>query len=375
MPEQLELDLTTHEKYTKLRWRTNSGYRKAIQASTALLSDRSCKVRQVLTELNSYIQKNSGFDERRDQEWKEYRSILQRLRQSGRALRSVLFPPNNTVADEISGVLQNVGFGEKLKVYCSDEDVTLPLGFVYEGSTEVSELRCERPSWDDFAGFWLTKFQITMNIEGGGVEDEFLSVEPNTLRTLFAFHRDELENAVPFLGAAEDNLRHLIAIEEGARYDWDSTGTAWQKIADKGSIVFVFAHSDGDYLQLSNNSQLDCITFSDLLRKEICTAPTLLILNCCFSATGREGASLLSCVARRGFCGLIGTEAEVLNTYALRCGTYLMWTWCTDPNSITLGEAFDRMQREPSLFPVNLFYTCYASRDFRLNSPLPLAHG
>jgi hypothetical protein len=28
------------------------------------------------------------------------------------------------------------------------------------------------------------------------------------------------------------------------------------------------------------------------------------------------------------------------------------------------------MRSEPALFPLNLFYTCYAERDFRLRNPL-----
>ena len=94
----------------------------------------------------------------------------------------------------------------------------------------------------------------------------------------------------------------------------------------------------------------------------------LLVLNCCLSATGGEGRSLLSAIAQPGFCGLIGTEAEILNSYALRCGTRLMWELCA--NGLTLGEAFDRMQRAEDLFPLNLFYTCYAERDFRLKGPI-----
>jgi hypothetical protein len=94
----------------------------------------------------------------------------------------------------------------------------------------------------------------------------------------------------------------------------------------------------------------------------------LLILNCCLSVTGGEGGSLLSAAARKGFCGLVGTEAEILNTYALRCGTRLMWELCA--NGLPLGEALDAMQSAEDLFPLNLFYTCYAQRDFQLLRPI-----
>jgi hypothetical protein len=94
----------------------------------------------------------------------------------------------------------------------------------------------------------------------------------------------------------------------------------------------------------------------------------LLILNCCLSVSGGEGGSLLSAAARKGFCGLVGTEAEILNTYALRCGTRLMWELCF--NGRSLGEALDEMQSAEDLFPLNLLYTCYAQRDFQLLRPV-----
>jgi hypothetical protein len=97
--------------------------------------------------------------------------------------------------------------------------------------------------------------------------------------------------------------------------------------------------------------------------------PVLLILNCCLSVTGGDGGSLLSAAARKGFfCGLVGTEAEILNTYALRCGTRLMWELCFKARP--LGEALDAMQKAEDLFPLNLLYTCYAQRDFQLLKPI-----
>ena len=83
---------------------------------------------------------------------------------------------------------------------------------------------------------------------------------------------------------------------------------------------------------------------------------------------GPGSTSLLSAAARKGFCGLVGTEAEILNTYALRCGTRLMWELCFAGRP--LGEALDEMQSAEDLFPLNLLYTCYAQRDFQLVRPI-----
>jgi hypothetical protein len=47
-----------------------------------------------------------------------------------------------------------------------------------------------------------------------------------------------------------------------------------------------------------------------------------------------------------------------------------MWALCFE--GLDLGAAFERMQRAEDLFPLNLFYTCYAGRHFRLERPLPM---
>src|SRR5262249_60253326 len=88
--------------------------------------------------------------------------------------------------------------------------------------------------------------------------------------------------------------------------------TCYANISHAENIVFVFAHSNGDYLRFSDSS-VDCNTFRLHLHKDRdASHPVLLILNCCLSVSGGEGGSLLSAAARKGFCGLVGTEAETL---------------------------------------------------------------
>src|SRR5262249_17545209 len=150
------------------------------------------------------------------------------------------------------------------------------------------------------------------------------NVDPQSLKALYALHRTELADAQPFLGDDSARLRKLTLLPVNEYYDWDAAKRAWAEIREMHSIVFVLAHSDGDWLELAD-SKIDCKTFGKMLHKDRDqTHVVLLVLNCCFSATGGEGRSLLSAAAQRGFCGLIGTEAEILNTFALRCGTRLM---------------------------------------------------
>jgi hypothetical protein len=178
-----------------------------------------------------------------------------------------------------------------------------------------------------------------------------------------------VEDALPYLGSDSGRLKRLTLLPVNDHYDWASARRACASICETNNIVFVLAHSDGDWLELADNEKIDCQGFARMLhtgRTE--SSAVLLVLNCCLSATGNEGRSLLSAVAQPGFCGLIGTEAEILNSFALRCGTRLMWDLCF--NGLTLGKAFNEMQRPEDLFPLNLLYTCYADRSFRLQRPL-----
>ena len=341
---------------------------KPISLSAALLRDRSNTIRLLLCDLDEYVRKNPGpeFAEARDPAWTDYRKIIRRLKEAGRSLEKALFRPDNPPSQELAIALKELPPKAELNIYCSDQDVSLPFGFIFSGSNTYTHVNGQ-PSLNDFDDFWVNRFKITVSVEGGGCDSSNLNTDATHFRALYALHKSELVAAVPYLGNSRERLKKLLKIEARDHYNWESAGRAWQKIRDKNNVVFVFAHSDGNWLELDDD-HIDCLSFYDLLSKNNTCYSTLLILNCCLSASGSEGASLLSVVARRGFCGLIGTEAEILNLYALACGTHLLWELCAGGK--TLGQAFDNMQNEARLFPLNLFYTCYANRDFRLNTPI-----
>ena len=327
---------------------------------------RSRAVREALSALNNYVCGNQTLEEEKDPGWRNYAAIIKTLRQKGQALFSAFLSEEAPRSQELLRVIGGLPQGSELRVNCSDDEVSLPLGFVFEG--EVGS-PIGKPSRADFAGFWLDRFKITMLVEGSGCGHERRNVNPQSLKALYALHRTEVENALPFLGADTiSKLKVLTLLPVQQYYNWDTAKRAYAEIRDEDNIVFVFAHSDGDSLELDDSS-IDCNTFSLMLHKDRDPShPILLILNCCLSVTGGDGGSLLSAAARKGFCGLVGTEAEILNTYALRCGTRLMWELCF--NGRPLGEALDEMQSAPDLFPLNLLYTCYAQRDFQLLRPI-----
>jgi hypothetical protein len=366
MPAQMELMLDPNGNEIKVMWCKDHGpFSKPLKLPSALLRVRSRDLRAALSALNAYIRTNQNLDEVKDPGWLRYAAAIKELRQQGQALHDALFDEDQPSAQHLRQALQALAPGSELMVHCSDDEVSLPLGFVFEG--DVTPLT-GKPSRADFRGFWLDRFRITMLVAGGGVDDECLNIDPESVKALYALHRTEVEDAGEYLGSDSSRLKRLTLLPVKEHYDWASAKRACADIRDADRIVFVLAHSDGDWLELAD-SKIDCKGFATMLhRNHNENHVVLLVLNCCLSATGGEGRSLLSSVAWPGFCGLVGTEAEILNTYALRCGTRLMWGLCA--KALPLGEAFDEMQRAEDLFPLNLFYTCYAERGFRLRQPI-----
>jgi hypothetical protein len=369
MSNYMELTLEPNGDYIKASWKI--GYKgvpsKPLRLRKILLRDRSRDVRKALSKLNAYVRSNPNLSEERDPGWALYSSALEELRECGKELHTALFftEDNNPRIEEFADALRRLATGAELAVVCSDDEVTLPLGFAFEGKAPSQQ---RRPSREDFAGFWLDRFDITMLVQGSGCDETSLTVDPESFRTLYALDKTATDDALSYLGDDRRKLKQLTLVDVQDHYDWDNVESAYTKMRETNGVVFVLAHSDGDRLVLSGR-KMDCLCFGNMINRGREEGHVLLlVLNCCMSATGGEQRSLLSAVARRGVCGLIGTEAEILNTFALRCGIRLMWELCAEGRN--LGEAFKTMQRAEDLFPLNLFYTCYAERDFQLRQPL-----
>jgi hypothetical protein len=380
----VELYISPNGKDVVLWWQEQPGTpaSRTWHVPQASVATRSRDVRQVLKELNDYLRTNPRLHEERDPSWEKYLAIVNELKERGRSLHRVLFqyPERPPPAHELEMAIENLGRDDELIVHCPDDAVTFPLGFVCAplpddaddagGAAEAPALT--RPDRADFDGCWVNRFDITMLLNGAGCG---LHIERESLRTVYALDAVAIERAIEELAAAslENEIEcflTLSALEIGKRNQWALVRKACAQLADFNGVIFVLAHTqDGDLYLADTDARIDCLDFADLIRQRLrYDRSKLLILNCCASAVGAEGNSLLGAVADKGFCGLIGTEAEILNTGALRCGSRLLWEIYF--NGKSLGAAFRAMQDAADLFPLNLFYTCYAQRGFHLDRPL-----
>jgi len=347
-----------------------------IRANLCEVEKRVSDVRASLNDLNRYFDRSK---ENADPEFRDYTRIMNRLQGAARALFGALVHNSEPadLAKQLHSKLRSLPTGTEVTLHCPDDAVSIPIGFLADPDQDFAT-RSGPPKRSDFDHFWINQFKLTVRVNNCSVDSSQLQVEPESVRALYALHESEVEKAITYFSNQNwtddiTKFRQLTAIDVRDKYKWEAVNEACKKITDASSIVFVLAHSDGDNLDLGDY-EMDSGAFARMIQLDRSSdKPELLILNCCASAAGAPGRkSLLSVIARRGFLGLIGTEAEISNASALRCGIRFMWNLCA--NGATLGEAFSEMQASEDLFPSNLFYTCYASRAFRLTRPMQLQY-
>jgi len=224
MGSGLELSLDPNDEDIKLRWsKDDEPPSKPLRLKSKQLRIRSGDVREALSALNSYVRTNEKFEQENDPGWQRYAEILRALREKGEALRNALLIEDDPPSQELISVIEGLPQGAELRVICSDDEVSLPLGFVFEGEIDAP---VGKPSRADFAGFWLDRFKITMLVEGGGAGPERRSVDPLSLKTLYALHRTEVENAFPYLGSDATKLKQLTLLPVKDYYNWNAAKRA-----------------------------------------------------------------------------------------------------------------------------------------------------
>jgi hypothetical protein len=370
VPEVLTLDLATNDRHVKVSraFRIGGNERKLGQklVNGADLRDISDSLRATLTRLNNYVQGNPGphFQPEDKTGYPTYYKLLSELRARGHDLHTILVGDLEkfTTADR----------SDELEVDFDTENDTIPIAFAHDGSP-LNVNVSDNPSIEGFDGFWLRKFRkqslfLTNSTHAIG------PASAETFRALYTTDPTEWETALSLQAADQaflDTAKRVWGINVGCKKDWTAAREAWSEIACSDNILLFFGHSDGVYIEIGHESKASS-TLRDWFHRPPSPGSTLLIVNACLSLRPHErgGTSILSLGARPGFAGMVGTEAEISNSYALKCITRLINDLCF--NSYTLGDAFDLMRADEKLFPLNLFYSCYGDRSFQLSTPLLL---
>jgi hypothetical protein len=354
----------------KLVWSDHCSDLQPYRVSGTRVTKASEKVREVLNSLSEHYRKCEITKTKPD-----YSPYYSDLARAGVHLAEALF--NRTSgdqgsADEARSLISSINQQVPLTVVISGTPLHVPWAFVFRG--DLDSLQPISGTLDDFRDFWTNIFDINISYS----RTNFLKSIQGERRAPFilhALHEKRFNDAKALLTEPERTVvDQLLSFRVGNATDWDSCRRKWRSSEDADSIIYIFGHSDGQNIFLSEETDdpkyiLDANAFSDTFRKRSgARSNTICFINGCRTGAGLLGSSFLSVTASQGFFGFIGSEAELSNVFAARYGADFMQKMCVD--GLSVQEAFAAMRVRGDLFPLNLLYSCYAQRDFKLAAPL-----
>jgi hypothetical protein len=366
-PTKIQVELTPNDDEVIVSWRVQGRPVDRIWVNASDLEDCTDRIRKSLNDLNIYVKNNILLSNELDIDFKRYNEILNKLRRHGSDLHNLILPKSTSLEKRtIERFIEALPVNSLLDVYVEDQNVTIPLGFAFDGRPMQPGAS---PSLQDFAGFWLSKFHITTWLGGVFFAPEPLPVEAGNFRALYAVDRHEWDDAWDELLKTFPDFAPVFQLPCGIHDSWDDAEEVWKTMANFDSLFFLFGHSDGRNVVISGEERPG-YHVKNYFSKSGSRTSSIIVANACMSLAGNRsgGSSILSLATQGGFTGIIGTEAEILNTKALSCGARLIHGLCIE--GLSFGDAFDRMRSDPRLFPLNLFYSCYGDRNFRLDKPV-----
>jgi hypothetical protein len=351
--------------HLKLVWMDGEGNWSSAPYSVGLQTviEASKNVRRVLEEFVNASMRGEAPD---------HRPFLPRLAVAGAALRYSLFDQGGLDGKD-AGVKVSAAMGasaerQRLTVI-SDASAHIPWGFLF--CNDPFNLPKCVDTLEDFNGFWLSRCFVVTRFNNSSPLPA-VSQRKRDCRVLYALHAEMHKAALRQLSNSEqDQIEQLLGREIGEAHDWMSCREKWNAIQNYDSVFYIYGHSNGQKILLSDDEdpryQIDAATFNLVFQKENGSqTASICIVNGCRTGEGFFDHSFLTVMARPGFHGFIGTEAEVTNDFAARYGMEFMRRICEEGRSVQ--DAFEELRA--TLFPMSLLYACFANPEFRVR-PIP----
>ena len=221
-----------------------------------------------------------------------------------------------------------------------------------------------------YRDFWAYKYSIAVVYSGLTPESLRGPRDRSEFRSVSGLARDIVDEAEQTLTPSE---RHFVTwIHErpaGSAYGWEGVQTRWKEAKDKDRILYFLAHMTGTEVSFSDDDRVGVTAMRMWLSEEYedreGDSYSIMFLNGCSSAVNELDRGFFDAASRYGFCGLIGSEAQVPTEFAVRYGAALVdeiWQ-----SGKTLREILhDLLTRH---WPVSIFYGCYANPDYHVEAP------
>jgi len=315
-------------------------------------------------------------------------SLLRELVNEGRSLRFVIFDSPEKAADVLvlqDWIAEQYSAGDTELDITADSNLYIPWGFAFEdeavdpdaAAVDAAGSAADNPDqvtavpdpaaaiFAECAQFWSLKFKLSMVFSASGRPAK--SSRPRASYKLLSI----INPAV--LACARETVRNelmtLFQEPVGAAYNLERCEQLISEAARNDTLIHFFGHCRDGHLDLGNE-KIDPTRFKMMVEKLLArrddrSSPyNLIFLNACETLTGELDESFRNAAARPGLCGIVATEASVPQDFAADFGLRFLKSMLRDGNSI--GDTMEKLRRDPTLWPLNLLYSCYAFADYRI---------
>ena len=357
----ITLDVKENDKNLKVNWRSPSAGSAAYKINANNLINRSAEVRICLQNLIAAAMKNRT----------EHRPLtlgleLKELAKAGSKLRNEIFTPLES-EDQLEAEDANRWLGSLSDVVLHvtvDREIYIPWGLAFEGDPQKLSGDPEDISIDKFSDFWCLKYQLSTlynRIRDSVVRNPRTAGQAQIVKLT---NQDAWARAIRQVSPLEQQLAAAMftANDICSSSDFENIWKI-QKKSHETDLLYFFGHANGTALAFEKG---DLLTMDDFPRILMRTPPTeqpacLVFLNGCHTAIGdRNGGGFLQATSYRGFCGFIGTEAEVPDVFALRfANAFLSQLLYTGSRAV---DVMNNIRRD--YWPLSLAYNLSCHPDF-----------
>jgi hypothetical protein len=348
----------------KINWRSPVSDDSFYEINANRLTQRSVEVRERLQDLITVAMKNSAA--RRPLSLGREMKALAR---AGRKLRDAIF---FTVAgwpdDEGSKAGEWLASLDDAVLHVTvDRLIYVPWGLVYDGDPDCLADDSLDTSIDKFREFWCVKYRVSTLYNR--IRDRIVRNPRSTkdAQIVKLINADVWDRALAHVPLPEQELVSGI-FKAGAISSSRNFENIWktQKKCYETDLLYFFGHAKGTALALNKDDLLTMDNFPQILRRNPPSEKPacMVFLNGCHTAVGddREGGFLQE-TAYGGFCGFVGTEAEVPDVFALRfANAFLSHLLYTGSRVI---DVMDTIRRD--YWPLSLAYNLSCHPDFRFS--------
>ena len=289
--------------------------------------------------------------------------LLKDVARAGRELYDDLFMDEGEAAVKAREWFEEQNQPIRL-TFVVDTYVHVPWGLIFDGNPD--DIPEGSTDMADYSDFWCIKYLVSC---------AYKNLDPTTVanikrqrefRLLPIVHPDEFNASRLYVSAEEAEVVEKILTRFNAISDIRGLVRAWTDALGVNKILFFYCHGNGTRLAISSTESISSYELMKKLRfpsRQRVKCAALTFLNGCSTAVGEDKKGFIEAMTREGFCGFIGTEADIPNVYALRFGVAFLH--CMLETGWSVLDVVDTMRR--AHWPLSLLYQIYGSPSFRIH--------